>query len=108
MLRFLVSLLIISACVSLQAETVTEAINRHISARWAKQQITPTDTVDDASFARRIHLSLIGRPPFVSELDTFLADGRADKREHLVQHLLSSDAYAVHMAQLFDLSLIHI
>lgn len=102
MLRFLVSLLIISACVSLQAETVTEAIDRHISARWAKQQITPTDTVDDASFARRIHLSLIGRPPFVSELDTFLADGRTDKREHLVQHLLSSEAYAGHMAQLFD------
>ena len=54
-------------------------------------------SLDDAKFARRVSLDLIGLLPTVEDLDRFLADDRADKRARLVEELLNRDQqYAEH------------
>jgi hypothetical protein len=56
----------------------------------------------DAEFLRRVHLDLTGMIPAAAETRDFLADPAPDKRPRLVDRLLSSDRYARHMAQQFD------
>ena len=66
-----------------------------VSRGQAAPQFLPT--VDDAAFARRLYLDLIGLLPTPEELDEFLADDRLDKRDRLVDSLLSRDLdYAEH------------
>lgn len=47
--------------------------------------------VGDAGFARRVYLDLWGVTPSPAQLDTFLKDSRADKRQRLVRSLLSDE-----------------
>ena len=55
---------------------------------------TPPDAiVDDATFLRRISLDAVGRQPTVDELQGFLADTSAEKRQQAVQQLLASNHY---------------
>ena len=58
--------------------------------------------VGDAEFLRRASLDLIGIPPAVDELRTFLADQSPGKREAAVDRLLAHPRYARHMAEVFD------
>lgn len=72
-------------------------IDRIIDAYFAANKVTAPTSLDDASFARRVHLDLIGLPPAASELRAYLADGSPDKREKLVRRLLAEDrSYADH------------
>ena len=75
----------------------THPVDRIIDAYLtAKKQPRPKE-IDDATFARRIHLDLIGLLPEPKELETFLADKSTDKRTRLVRGLLSRDIqYAEH------------
>jgi cytochrome c553 len=60
-------------------------------------KVTPPPPLDDAGFARRVYLDLIGLLPAPSELDAFLADATPDKRTALVRRLLEDRrAYADH------------
>lgn len=53
--------------------------------------------VEDAEFARRVYLDLLGLLPTPEELESFLADQRNDKRERLIDGLLDRDLdYAEH------------
>src|ERR1051325_2330729 len=56
----------------------------------------------DAEFLRRVALHLTGIIPSSEETRAFLADRSADKRRKLVDKLLASEDYALHMANLFD------
>ena len=62
--------------------------------------------IDDATFARRIYLDLVGRVPLTKELDEFLSQTVSSKRATLVDRLLASDEHAVHMAEVYDAILI--
>jgi len=54
-------------------------------------------SVDDTTFARRVHLDLVGLLPEPEAVAAFCADTNADKRERLVRTLLADDrAYAEH------------
>jgi hypothetical protein len=53
----------------------------------------------DAEFLRRIYLDLAGRVPSVRETQAFLNDTAADKREQLIDKLLSGDDYVRRMTQ---------
>ncbi len=75
----------------------TNLIDRILDAQFAKTRQSRPEPVDDATFARRVHLDLIGLLPEPAELDAFLADRRSDKRSRLIQKLLSNDiAYTEH------------
>jgi hypothetical protein len=72
-------------------------IDRFLAAHWAKQGVTPPPVVDDATFARRVYLDVIGLLPTVEQLDKFQRDPQPDKRPRLVEALLADgDAYAEH------------
>ncbi len=69
-------------------------IDRHLTARWAAEKVTPAAPADDAAFARRAHLDLVGRIPTVAEARAFLDDPAPDKRAKLVARLVNSAAHA--------------
>ncbi|RIK77600.1 MAG: hypothetical protein DCC67_12500 [Planctomycetota bacterium] len=58
--------------------------------------------VDDAAFLRRASLDLIGVPPSLEEIHSFLAETNPDKRIAVVDRLLQHPRYAWHMAEVFD------
>jgi hypothetical protein len=80
-------------------------IDRLVEADLAANQLKPNAPLDDASFARRVYLDLVGRIPTAEEISAFLADSASDRREALVDKLLSSPGYTSHlfnwMADLF-------
>jgi mono/diheme cytochrome c family protein len=72
-------------------------IDRLLEPYFAQHQIKPGKPVDDRTFARRLYLDVIGLLPSVTELEAFLKDPRADKRERLAERLLSDNRrYAEH------------
>lgn len=58
----------------------------------------PLPIVDDATFVRRAHLTLVGRIPTLAETEAFLADAAADKRHVLVDRLLDGAGRTSHFA----------
>jgi hypothetical protein len=62
--------------------------------KFVFKNIGEVGNVDDAAFASRIYLELVGRPPTADEIRAFVADAAPDKRTALVKKLLPADAKA--------------
>ena len=60
------------------------------------------DKCNDAEFVRRIHLDLTGSIPDARTASRFQLDRAPDKRTKLIDQLLASDEFSVHMASVFD------
>ncbi|MCC7044335.1 MAG: DUF1549 domain-containing protein [Acidobacteria bacterium] len=61
------------------------------------------ELVDDRTFARRVYLDIWGLLPAPQDLDAFVEDRSADKRDRLVATLLANDAnYAAHWASFWN------
>jgi hypothetical protein len=72
-------------------------IDRLLDADYARRHVEPPAPLDDAAFARRVYLDLIGLLPAPAELDAFLRDAAPDKRARLIRRLLGEQrAYAEH------------
>jgi hypothetical protein len=72
-------------------------IDRIVDPYFAANKVPLPPLLDDAGFARRVYLDLIGQLPAASELEAFLADVAPDRRAKLVQKLLADDrAYSDH------------
>jgi len=72
-------------------------VDKLVSAYLRSRKIAKPATVADAIFARRAYLDLWGLLPTPEQMDAFLADRGAGKRERLVAALLSDgEAYAHH------------
>ncbi len=69
----------------------THPIDRIIDAQLAKVKRPRPQGIDDAAFARRAYLDIIGLLPTPEELQKFLSDTRPEKRTLLVQQLLAND-----------------
>jgi len=79
------------------SRTVANPVDRLLQPYFAANKIAANKLVDDRTFARRVYLDVIGLLPAPVELNAFLADKRADKREQLVKHLLADNhRYAEH------------
>ncbi len=75
----------------------TNPIDRILDAYLAKNGKPQPQPLDDAAFARRVHLDLIGLLPEPEALEKFVADAAPDKRMKLVRSLLARDVdYAEH------------
>jgi hypothetical protein len=61
--------------------------------------------VGDAEFLRRASLDLIGVPPSVDELRSFIADQTSGKRVVAIDRLLNHPRFARRMAEVFDVML---
>ena len=72
-------------------------VDRLLDAYLAQHHLARPLPIDDATFARRVYLDLIGLLPTPDELQAFLGDGGSDKRARLVRALLDRDVdYAEH------------
>jgi len=64
-------------------------IDRFVAAYFAKNNGEFPQPVPDAVFARRVYLDVWGIPPTAAQLQEFVGDRDPNKREHLVDFLLS-------------------
>jgi len=83
-----------------------EQIDGLIAARLDELKITPAARSSDAEFVRRIYLDLTGVIPTPRQARSFLDCAAADKRRRLIDELLASPDYALHMARVVDVMLI--
>ncbi|HEY4261004.1 MAG TPA: DUF1549 domain-containing protein [Schlesneria sp.] len=80
-----------------------EPLHQRIDQLVESNLIGPTAAIaNDAEFARRVFLDLTGAIPSSAEARAFLDDPAPNKRELLIDRLLASPRYAVHMATVFD------
>src|ERR1051325_10233121 len=72
-------------------------IDRFLQPYFVEHRIKPQEPVSDRLFARRVYLDLIGLLPPPEELEVFVANRRADKRQLLARQLLADRRnYAEH------------
>jgi mono/diheme cytochrome c family protein len=86
-------------------ETITQAIDVLVSEGWQERKVKPAAAADDRTWCRRLYLDLAGRICTQAELKAFLDSRSSSKRADLVDRLLASDEYAVHMRELWDVIL---
>lgn len=85
-----------------QPSELTEQIDRQIEAGWEERGVRPAEQCTDEVFVRRVYLDLVGRIPTEQEQATYLADGREEKRQILIETLVQSEDYVQHFADTFD------
>ncbi|MEZ4445428.1 MAG: DUF1549 domain-containing protein [Polyangiaceae bacterium] len=96
---------VIAAAPSVHPEAVREvidAVDGAIGTAWASAGITVAPDADDATFARRATLDLVGRLPEATELEAFLVDPAPDKRDRLLQALTADPAWAEYWTEELD------
>lgn len=75
------------------AAEVAAAIDRHVAAKLRAEGVPPAPPADDATFFRRVNLTLAGRIPEPADARAFLADPDPDKRVKAIDRLLASPAF---------------
>jgi hypothetical protein len=88
------------------AQVLAEKIDQYFAKRWAEANAKPAAPADDAEFLRRVYLDLAGRIPSAAEARAFLKDAQPNKRARLVEQLLASPRYALHMTNVLRALLI--
>ena len=68
-------------------------IDQYIFARMARDKVPHAGLATDEEFARRAWLDATGRIPSVDDLQTFLASKDPDKRDKLIDKLVTSEAF---------------
>lgn len=76
-----------------RADWVRSPVDAFILARLDRENLKPSLETDRATLLRRLSLDLIGLPPTIEELDTFLADKSPNAYEKQVDRLLASPHY---------------
>ncbi|MBL8826805.1 MAG: DUF1549 domain-containing protein, partial [Planctomycetaceae bacterium] len=88
------------------AGTTLAPVDAFITAAWSRDSAnknTQPVLCDDATFARRVYLDVVGTIPPLLELNKFLLDRSPTKREKLVDQLLARNAeYAAHWAPFWE------
>jgi hypothetical protein len=87
-------------------EEMTGRIDELLHQHWARKAIEPANPAGDDEFLRRAYLDFTGRIPTVSEVRTFLADTRSDRRDKLLDELLDRYDHATHLAAVWRTFLI--
>jgi hypothetical protein len=82
-----------------------QAINAFIAESWKNSKAKPASPADERTWCRRVYLDLAGRIPTQDELDEFLSSRSKTKRSTLVDRLLQSEDYVMHMRELWDVIL---
>jgi hypothetical protein len=69
-----------------------------VLANLKRLSIPPSELCDDSTFLRRASVDIAGHLPSLEEVNAFLANSAPNKREALVESLLSSPGYADYFA----------
>ncbi len=93
------AVLVLSAPPASDAAALAATIDGLVAAKLRAAELPPpTAVADDATFFRRVHLTLAGRIPTAADARAFLADPDPHKREREIDRLLGSAAHAGHLA----------
>jgi len=76
-------------------------IDRFILARIKEERVRPKNLCDDATFARRASLDLVGITPTVEDLDRYFGWKEHERREKWVELLLKQRQFADHWTVVF-------
>lgn len=76
-------------------EPISAVINRHLRPLT----VAPAGVANDAEFLRRVSLDLTGMPPDADTARMYLADAAPDRRQQLIDRLLSTPAHHRHLAE---------
>ena len=68
-------------------------INQEVRQVWSDYQIRPANAAADGKWCRRVFLDVLGRIPTVDELTEYMAARGGEKRQQLVEDLLSDSRY---------------
>ena len=68
-------------------------IDQHVQTKLRMIQVRPSELCSDAEFLRRVSLDVLGLPPTVDEVRSFLADSRPDKRARMIDERLDRDEF---------------
>ncbi len=68
-------------------------LDRAVAKKWALLGLHPSPGASDAEFMRRLYLTAIGTLPSPDEVEAFLADGSAEKRDRLIDRVLERPEY---------------
>ncbi|MEM9411848.1 MAG: DUF1549 domain-containing protein, partial [Planctomycetota bacterium] len=79
-------------------DRIANPIDSFILKNLQSQDIEPSDLADKRTLLRRLSLDLIGMPPTISELDSFLNDNSPKAYQRQVDRLLASPHYGERMA----------
>ena len=80
------------------ANPLQNPIDQFVKKKLEQEGLDFSPKASKAILARRLYLDLIGLPPSVEELDTFLDDKSDQSYENLVDQLLKTDAFAERLA----------
>ncbi len=72
-------------------------IDRLIEADLKAANLKPNADADDATFLRRVTLTIAGRIPTGTEIEAFLKSREPAKRQQAIDRLLDSTGYESHM-----------
>ncbi|QDU97796.1 PSD1 and planctomycete cytochrome C domain-containing protein [Lignipirellula cremea] len=82
-----------------QPDWVVNPIDAWVLARLDQEGLRPSPAAGKAQLLRRVSLDLIGLPPTLEELETFLADDRPEAYALAVDRLLASPHYGERWAR---------
>src|SRR3569833_1450163 len=71
-------------------DRVKNPIDAFVLSRLEKEGLEPSPQADKTTLLRRLSLDLVGLPPAIDEVDSFLADSSADAYHKQVTRLLAS------------------
>ena len=74
-------------------------IDAFVLARLERERLVPSREAERGALIRRVTLDLIGLPPTPEEVAGFVADGRVDAFERVVERLLASPRFGEHWAR---------
>lgn len=78
---------------------VRNPIDSFILADLERQGVEPAPPAEPPTLVRRVFLDLTGLPPTPEETDAYLADGRPDAFERLVDRLMTEEPYRTRTAE---------
>ena len=76
-------------------------IDEMMAKRWKAAKVSPSKRATDAEFIRRVYLDVTGKIPPAMVTRKFIASQYSNKREQLVQRLLSSPNYVRHFTNVW-------
>ncbi|MDA7527994.1 DUF1549 and DUF1553 domain-containing protein [bacterium] len=85
---------------------ISEVIDYYVGGKLQSESIVAARLIDDLAFLRRLSLDLAGRVPTVQEQADYMALPESERREKLVELLVSQSDFAFHQANEIDLLLL--
>ena len=76
------------------ADTISAKLDAMVARKQLQLNLPASPVCDDATFARRLFLDILGTAPTRTELEAFIADKSPDKRSKLTDALLERPEYA--------------